>query len=122
MERYLVSRKTQTFTIALLAMCLLDQAHGAVVKKKDDDKKEDEKKTKTGGKKPPKKWELPKVCWDVRINNEKNFCYGATPWKLSEKVYYNSNNRDEGKFDFAPINNFFRGRKDVQGSSTKMEE
>ena len=39
----------------------------------------------------------PKMCWDVRINNEDNFCYKATNWKLSEDVYYTSQERDASK-------------------------
>ena len=68
------------------------------------EKTKDEKEPKKGKK---KTYEKPKMCWDIRINNENNFCHGATNWKLSEKVYYTSAERDMSKFCYHSLKRYF---------------
>ena len=29
------------------------------------------------------------ACWDVELNDENMFCYGAVNWKINEETYYN---------------------------------
>ena len=36
-----------------------------------------------------------KSCWDVRIQDESYFCYGAVDWPLSQTVYYDAKQRDD---------------------------
>ena len=34
------------------------------------------------------------ACWDVQLNDENLFCYGAVHWKIDEETYYNQETQD----------------------------
>ena len=65
----------------------------------------------------------PKMCWDVRINNPDNFCFKATNWKLSEDVYYTSQERDASKssFNYDDPFNVCRGGLSIRKIIGQME-
>ena len=36
-----------------------------------------------------------KACWDIQLQDEDMFCYGAVNWPISEEIYYNATSKDE---------------------------
>ena len=36
-----------------------------------------------------------KACWDINLQDENMFCYGAVNWSIDEENYYNSVKQDE---------------------------
>ena len=90
MERY--NRKAKTFVCLATFITLIANVSAA-----DEGKTDENYLPQVPEEEKLEKWERPKMCWDVRINNEDNFCYGATNWKLAEDVYYTSDERDLSK-------------------------
>ena len=35
------------------------------------------------------------ACWDIELEDENMFCYGAVNWKIDEETYYNQAAQDE---------------------------
>ena len=35
------------------------------------------------------------ACWDIELEDENMFCYGAVNWKIDEETYYNQAEQDD---------------------------